>query len=394
MKKFLFSAVLLSCLTMAASLTGCSSDDDMIEQPAVKRNKLSISAYLQKVDGTKAEHNAWVPQDELGLFVKAGGISSNDYGEVDGQVKATYNNSKWTLAPEVSLSTTPAYVFAYYPHSNAVNDGVAVPVEVASQTDYLYSGSGVSASAERAQVALNMKHALCVMSFNVKKNGYIGGEGRLTSVVIRNKSNERTFATAGTLNISTGVITKTVYDQYEIQTSKVIEQSGWTKDFPLSMVIPFQTASTSKVEFVFTIDGKQYIVDVPKNMNFASGQKYLFNLTVKSESMDLDNSNITIEPWGTETQIELDDVMSKAKKFTYTIQANNPNVTYQIANVDVLEGYIDWGDNSPVDAYSASKTHSYSAAGTYNLSVLTKEDIYSASLAVGDLVEADFSEIM
>lgn len=230
--------------------------------------------------------------------------------------------------------------------------------------------------------------------FQCEKNGYIGGEGRLTSVVIRNKSNERTFATAGTLNISTGVITKTVYDQYEIQTSKVIEQSGWTKDFPLSMVIPFQTASTSKVEFVFTIDGKQYIVDVPKNMNFASGQKYLFNLTVKSESMDLDNSNITIEPWGTETQIELDDVMSKAKKFTYTIQANNPNVTYQIANVDVLEGYIDWGDNSPVDAYSASKTHSYSAAGTYNLSVLTKEDIYSASLAVGDLVEADFSEIM
>lgn len=394
MKKFYFSMVLMSVLAMGAVMTGCSSDD-VVDEPVVKGTKLAIDVSLP-VNGeeTKAPISAWSNNDKLGLFVKSSGLGSADYGEVSGQVIATYSGSTWTLTPEVSLTSTPANVYAYFPYSASVTNGISVPVEVASQTDYLYSGTATSASSSNSKIALNMKHALCVFAFNVKKNGYIG-DGQLTTVKIQNKPGYQLIGSAGTMDISTGTITKSAYDAYTISASKTIEDAGWIGELPLAMMIPFSTGSTTGAEFVFTVDGNEYTVDVPANMAYQAGQQYVFNLTINSASMSLDANNIVIIPWGSQSSVDLGGVMTKVKGLAYTLTTTTANEILTVANVGNVTGTINWGDNSASDVYSASKSHNYASAGTYNVEVQSENDITTVEFAHIDKVdEIDFSQII
>lgn len=396
MKRFSFFAALMSMMTLGVSLTGCSSDE-VIDEPIVKGDKLMVEAYLENTENeTKAPISTWAPGSEMGLFVKSSGLSGADYGEVNGQVKAEYSNSLWTLNPEVSLTSSPAKVFAYYPYNVDVTDGTAVPVEIDSQTDYLYSGNAVSASANNSKIALSMKHGLCVFAFSVKSNGYIGDANKLTSINIRNKAGAQLFASEGTMDISTGVITKSAYNGFTITTDKTITSDGWTAgDQPLAMVMPFQTSATSQAEFVFTVDGKEYVVDVPANMNYQAGQQYLFRLTINSSSMELDAANITIVPWGEQTGVDLDDVMTKVKGLTYTLTTTSSAESHEIANVGAVKGTIDWGDNSAEESYAASKTHNFVSAGTYNVQIQAEDEINSVSVSsVQKIDEIDLSQLV
>lgn len=383
---------LVSLLTVGASMTGCSNED-VFEEPVVKGDKLILEAYLDNTE-TKTPISSWADGNSMGLFVKSSGLSGPDYGKVVGQVKATFNSNIWTLTPEVSLSSTPASVYAYFPHDPAVTDGTAVPVEIASQTDYLYSGTAVSASANNAKIALNMKHAFCVFAFNVKSNGYIG-DGKLTSIGMQNKAGATLFASKGTMDISTGVITKSSYDKYTIASDKQITSSGWTKDHPYAMVMPFQTASSSQVEFLFTVDGKTYTVDAPANMNYTAGEQYLFNLTINSSSMELDATNITIVPWGDQTGVDLGGVVTKVAGLTYTMTTTAANASHVIADLGSINGVIDWGDNSAEESYSTSKSHNYAAAGTYNIQVQAEDAVNTVDInTVENIDEIDLSQLI
>ncbi len=394
MKKFYFSIALLSAMAVGASMTGCSNDE-IPEEPTVKGTRLAIKAELEKTqDETKAPMTVWANGNEMGLFVKSSGLTGSDYGEVNGQVKATYNGSAWTLDPQVSLSSTPAYVFAYYPYSNTVTDGTSVPVEVASQTDYLYSGTAVNASSNNASISLTMKHALCVFQFNVKKDGYIGGSAVLTSVKIQNKGGYTLVGSAGTLNISTGVITKSAYEAFTLTSNKTITEAGWDNDRPLAMLMPFQTASTTGAEFVFTVDGKDYTIDVPANMNYLAGNQYVFNLTIKSGSMSLDSSNIQIVPWGNETNVDLGDQVTKVKGLAYTLTTTTAGQSHNAPNVGNLSGTIDWGDNSAQDSYASGKSHNVAAAGKYNVQLQAEDEVNQVEFSQIELIdEIDLSQI-
>lgn len=383
---------LMSLMAIGAGMTGCSNED-MLEEPTVTGNKLVLEAYLDHTE-TKAPVSSWSNGNSMGLFVKSSGLSGSDYGEVVGQVKATINNNIWALSPEVSLSSAPASVYAYFPHDPTVTDGTAVPVEIVSQTDYLYSGYAVSASANNAKIALNMKHVFCVFAFNVKSNGYIG-DGKLTSIGMQNKVGGKLFASKGTMDISTGVITKTSFDKYTITSDKQITSSGWTEAHPYAMVMPFQTASSSQVEFLFTVDGKTYTVDAPANMNYKGGEQYLFNLTINSSSMELDATNITIVPWGDQTGVDLEDVVTKVAGITYTMTTITANANHVIADLGSINGVVDWGDNSAEESYGTSKSHNYTAAGTYNIQVQAEDIVNTVNIkTVENIDEIDLSQLI
>lgn len=389
----------MSLVAMGASMAGCSNEDENLNQPAVKSDKLIVEACLQNNDGdTKAPISAWTAGNSMGLFVKSSGLTGDDYGEVNGQVQAVYNNVAWTVSPEVSLSSTPANVYAYFPYDANVTDGTAVPVEVASQTDYLYSGNAISASASNAKVSLQMKHALCVFAFSVKNNGYIGGEGKLTSIVFKNGAgiDTKLFASKGTMDISTGNIRNLVYDDYTLVTDKTITGNGWgIGEQPLALVLPFQTGSSSQPTFVFTVDGKEYEVAVPKNMSYNAGEQYLFRLTINSTSMELDAANITIVPWGDQTGVDLDDVMTKVKGLTYTLTTITAGESHNVANVGSVNGTIDWGDSSVEESYSATKSHSYASVGTYNVQIQAEDEINTVTVSnIEGIEEMDFSQIV
>ena len=378
-------------LTMGMLLAwGCSDDPEIA---TVQGTTLQIDASLSVPGETKALKTAWANNDKLGLFIKAeNSLSASNYGEVTGQVVGNYNGSSWAAVPSVSLSASSAYVFSYFPYSASVASGSAVPVDITTETDYLYGRSPVTANNSNASVSLSMKHALCVLSFNVKRNGYIG-TGNLTSVTIRNKSGKIKFISSGTMDISTGNITGSAYNGYTISTSKQITESGWTSDLPMAMVVPFSTASPSELELEFVVDAKSYVVDVPVNKSFTAGSKYVINLTINSSTLELDASNITIIPWGSEQSVDLDDVASKVKGVAFTLTTTTSGQSFTGPSLGAVNGTIEWGD-SQTGSYTANATHTYSNAGTYSVQVSTEDAVQTVTFpSITYIDEIDLSQL-
>lgn len=306
MTRIFLKGWLCASLCTALGLSSCS--DEKI--PVVADHQLTVEAYLESADQTKAIKTSWIDTDKIGLFVKqSSNISSADYGEVNGQVVTYFNGTTWALSPAVSLSATPAYVFGYYPYSSTVTNGGAVDVSINSQTDYLYSGAAQTATSSNANVALTMKHAMTVLSFNIKKNGYIGA-GVLNAIQVRNKSGQSKWASAGTMDISSGAITPTAYDAYTHSCNLTIQPSGWTSNLPAIIAVPFATGGASEVEVELTVDSKSYVVSLPNSVSFQPGSKYILTLTINSGSMVIDSNNMTILPWGADQNVDLGGVDS------------------------------------------------------------------------------------
>lgn len=193
------------------------------------------------------------------------------------------------------------------------------------------------------------------------------------------------------MNIATGEIMVTNHNSYTITTDKVIQSDGWTADLPSAMVIPFAN-STQDTEFEFVVDGKTYTVNVPVK-SFNRGDKYIFNLTIKSATMELDANNITIAPWGTEQKIDLDAVVTKVKGLAYTVTTTAANQTMPVANVGNVTGTIDWGDGVS-ENYVSSASHSYPTAGTYNVQVASEDAITDINItSVEKIDEVDLSQL-
>lgn len=377
------------CLSVFASC----EDDAGLEQ-AIPGDKLSLNAYLltvgDQMKNTKSPISSWTSTDQLGVFVKQGDVSSADYGAVSGQVKATYGALSWTLDQEVKLSKQTAYVYAYYPYSATVADPTAIPIEMASQTDFLYAGSGRVASSSSSNVTLPMAHALTLFSFNIRKQ--VGDDCTLNSVQIKSSTGSNVVISEGTLNCATGAITPTAYAPYTFEVNRTIEEGGWTTDLPTALVFPMTVATPSNLEFVFTINQVPYTVKAPAGLDFSRGLKYLLNLNLTGSDLTLDASGITITPWGNGTTVDLDAIELRGPGMAYTITVGS-GAQQTVANVGAVQGTLDWGDGTTQN-YAVGATHTYADAGTYTVGIDTEDDIPTVNLAsVADLDVLDLSKL-
>lgn len=387
MRNWLLLGLLVSWLGI------CLSCDEREEELIASDDLLRIEAHVETGDSTKAVKSLWERGDQLGLFVKVGGsIMAPYYGGVSGQVVGQYSGSEWSLAPKVTLTESAAYVYAYYPYNSSVSDGRTIPIDIATNTDYLYGGNPVTASTARSSVALTMKHALTVLAFNIKRNGYIGN-GLLTSVTIRNTSGYEIFVSEGKMNCATGIISSTAYDSYTITTSKTITETGWSESLPMAMVIPFNTLSPSGVEVVFVVDGNQYVVTVPINKEFLSGQKYVLNLTINSSDLNVDDENITILPWGTDGSVNLSDTMTKVRGVGFTVGTTSSGYVFTVPSIGSAVGTVSWGDNT-TSTYSPGLTHTYVSPGTYSGQLSSESAISTITFKNIDVIEEiDLSQL-
>lgn len=387
MRNWLLLGLLVSWLGI------CLSCDEREEELIASDDLLRIEAHVETGDSTKAVKSLWERGDQLGLFVKAGGsIMAPNYSGVSGQVVGQYSSSAWSLAPKVALTETSAYVYAYYPYNSSVSSGRSIPIDISTNTDYLYGGNPVTASSAHTSVALTMKHALAVLAFNIKRNGYIGN-GQLTSVTIRNTAGYEIFVTEGTMNCATGTISSSAYGSYTITTNKTINESGWTTDLPMAMVIPFNTLSPSGVEVVFVVDGNEYVVTVPINKEFLSGQKYVLNLTINSSDLNVDNENITILPWGTDGTVNISDTMTKVRGVGFTVGTTSSGYVFTVPSIGSAVGTVSWGDNQS-STYASGLTHTYVSPGTYSGQLSSENAISTITFKNIDMIEEiDLSQL-
>ena len=176
------------------------------------------------------------------------------------------------------------------------------------------ASNGKAAGSPDASVALKIKHAMAMVSFRIYNDGTYANTGKLTKIVLKNKSN--TALSQGTnpvMAIKDGTITsnaeKTVTFTRFIGDGYTLKKQGGSglagadaaKDASSKfsiLVLPHNGAKNT-IQVEFTIDNTVYAVDLAANtdaVNWAKGTNTLY--TAKLSGKELTLSSVTVEGWG------------------------------------------------------------------------------------------------
>ena len=168
--KVIFKCMLLAGLPFLAA---CNSDDTDLQM--VQPLQLCVSTGVSE---SRAVVDGWfLPEGgQLGVSLVAADGSAYDgksYNNIP--YTATGNGydipQTWSCTGSVvpSLSTTLGKAVAYYPYNESVTDLTAIPIETASQTDYMYSGWYSYLYYATPKANLTMNHAMAVIKVKVYK---------------------------------------------------------------------------------------------------------------------------------------------------------------------------------------------------------------------------------
>lgn len=330
----------------------CGSDKKSVDVPDPESVELSISTTIQ----TRSVMTSFSSGDRMNLYLKTeASAGSKDF--VSG-VSASLENGNWKISPAVEFKEKEAaYLFAFYPYDGNQVAPAAISVDVASQTDYLYSGNAVAVSYSSPEGVLKMQHALSMLAFNISKEGY-AGEGKLTAVKIAN------IPVKGTLDVSSGVIGNVNTGDYTIVADKQIIAEGWTGELPQMFSLPFASDGKS-VPVVLTVDGKEYSVFLPDG-KIDAGIKYIFRLVMTDGKVlvlpDL-TEKISLDKEGNNPQLGEYGML----RLTYS---GSRVVAPLLSGAQSVNGMIYWGDNTS-ESYLPPLTHGYAEKGTYELMLET-----------------------
>mgnify|MGYP004444575893 FL=1 len=216
----------------------------------------------------------------MNAYVKS--HSSIDAADLVSNAKATNKGGTWHFDPTVKIvQDQNAFIFAAYPYNAAATDPKAIPVDVTTQQDVLYSGTIVPASYNTCHVSLNMKHALSMVAVNVKLDGY-AGQGLLTGITLEG---DGIIATKGTMNVSTGYITPTAYGRLAVTgLNATCTSAGVTGALPAIWAIPFSSKERNDITMTVTIDGKEYKAVLPE-VTMHTGWQYVFRAVLTANGL-------------------------------------------------------------------------------------------------------------
>lgn len=249
-----------------------------------------------------------------------------------GEMAASGTALKLTTVAE--NSTIPVTVFPGTSDSKDTNNTIPTTDNASGTTilsapgeiDYMWAedadnngnpataSNGKAAGSPDASVALKMKHAMAMVSFRIYNDGTYANTGKLTKIVLKNKSN--TALSQGSnpvMAIKDGTITSNaeetvtftrfIGDGYTLkkQGGSGLAGADAAKDASSKfsiLVLPHNGAKNT-IQVEFTIDNTVYAVDLAANtdaVNWAKGTNTLY--TAKLSGKELTLSSITVEGWG------------------------------------------------------------------------------------------------
>ena len=369
--------LLSQLLCIGAMFTACT-DDDTIVQSDKAPLQISVSAKAPAVSRTIIDGSSLPDGSHIGVSVfdaDGGDYDGQDYFNLKYTAAGEGEGQSWSTTTPASLSTTMAVVAAYFPYiDNDALDLTAVPVETASQTDYMYSGAVAGANMSSPEVILNMSHALANIHVNIKKGTYTG-TGEVSQMTVKAAA----FATTATMNVFDGTLDNIDGKGAEF-TQKIIDaaiSAGMVEqDF---LVVPDGSSESGNISLSVTVDGKKFTAGIDYDEAFQHGYTYTYNLTLNNE--DLKVEAVEVLPWGEKASFDegldlYDD--------EYVVEINIPSDGYNyIHNIyNGFVGTIDWGDGKVIDySYTTNRiSHVYTKAGNYIVKAEGKiNSIFSSS---------------
>ena len=314
MKMRIEKMLVMSLLSLA--MFSCSKDDGVIDLPVTPPTPdpeqpvdppaedvlFGINPVIAGiVPVTRGIITNFTDNDRIGLFLTDGELGLNYQENAEAaNVPAMYQQGSWKVEKDLVLSEEGT-AFAYYPYNSKVTDGTVVPLEIESQTDYLYATPSIVD--EKNPIAqIGMKHALSLISVRIRKNDYQHA-GKLTKVEVLDVQQN------GTMNIATGVVTKTGPTAiYSVNRDLVLDDNDLAKT--QMIMLPTVLAEAGNIRFQITVDDKYYIWEVPKSHIWEAGMEYTYTLNLSKTAEELPDLELDVDYWtkyGKDDNIQLED---------------------------------------------------------------------------------------
>ena len=379
--------ILSQLLCIGAIFTACT-DDEVFNQTT---KALQVSVSTEAPAESRAIIDGGYLPDGASIGVT---LTAEDGTAYDGQVFTNLQYTAagegsaqaWSSATPASLSITAGKVIAYYPYYGGDDfDLKAVPVETASQTDYMYAKPVTGINMVSPAANLTMQHAMTDIRINVKKGTYTG-TGEVTKITAKAPA----FATSATMDVETGVFANVSGGGAQFVqelAGTAISSGNVVHDF---LIVPDVKSRSGEVSIFVIIDGKKFAVTVPYTESFQQGFAYTYNLTLDNAALTLDG--VSVAKWGVKEEVD-ESLKFYDDQYIVEIQVPSDNYSYR-HNVGKFVGTIDWGDGTTTEYISPTGSsnvpeHTYATAGTYTVKAegrMTKLDSQLASKNITKLV--------
>ena len=253
-------------------VTSTCDKEELIEQDVHSRLSLSVS-----VDGTMSRaliEDAFPDKTEVGLtLVDAGGSKYDNitYNNIKATAAGTSEAQTWTLASDMLLSGTSGTLYGYYPYLSSVTDITQIPVETASQTDYMYAEPVTGLSEKNHEAVMVYKHMMMGVRLNIVRGPDYEGDGIISSVTVTSDG----IRDKGTFNARTGEYTAFTDATTSVTRNLSMSLGAGNIDF---LVVPIE-GQTASLSFNVTVDGEMYSTQ-DASVTFTKGQLLQWTLTL------------------------------------------------------------------------------------------------------------------
>lgn len=323
---------------LGAFVVSCTKDDitdlpvippdpdpeEPITPPEPKPVFLGINPFIAGIEPvTRGIITNFTDNDRIGLFLTDGELGTNYKGNAETiNVPAMYLQGNWKVDKDIEL-TEEGTAFAYYPYSDRVTDGTVVPLEIESQTDYLYATSA-TVDEKNPIAQIGMKHALSLVSVRIRKNDY-QHEGKLTKIEVID------VQTTGTVNIANGEVTKAgPVTNYVVERNLILDDEDLVKTQMIMLPTVIAEAS-GNIRFQIIIDDKYYTWDVPKSHIWEAGKEYTYTLNLSKTPDELPDLELDVDYWtkyGKDDNITIEDHTQPGSKYYRVVDVEMGSTPY------------------------------------------------------------------
>ena len=363
---------LMAAAVCSAFAVSSCTDDEVLDR--ADKTPLQISVNTESGVSRSLIHDDFLPGGSsigLSLYNSADGLDYDNQGYSNVKFTATGDGADQTwgttgLAP--SVSANEATLVAYYPYNGADDlDLTAVPVETATQTDYMYSGPVTGINNTNAdKVEITMHHALTAVRVQLVLGDY-SGKTDVTDISVSSPA----LGSAATLNTADGALTAITGkgDMLTLPAGFTLAATGTDTDF---LLVPDAEVVSGTTTVTATIDGKTYSAGIEFSKAYQQGYIYTYILTLNNTGLSV--TKVNVNPWKSGND-DSDELQIYIPDDQYIVEIQVPSDNYEfVHNIVNFVGTVDWGDGTKSD-YSTSvtyPTHNYTVAGNY---IVTAEGI-------------------
>ena len=343
--------LLSQLLCIGAVFTACT-DEEVVNQADKAPLQVSVNTSLAK-QSRSIVHGEWLPAGST-IGVSLFDTEGDDYdgqGYYNIQYKATgaEEDQTWaSMGVTPAVSANEAVLVAYHPYNDDEDlDITAIPVEIASQTDYMYSGqvTGITNAAPKADIVLD--HALTAIRFKLVLGDFTG-DASVSEIAVASPA----LASSATLNAADGSLDNIAGqgDKFALPVDFGLVAGGTDNDI---MFVPDAAVESGVTTVSATIGGKKYTAGIEFDEAYKQGYIYTYTLTLNNSGFAV--TKVNVKPW--ETGTDDSAVLQPEKDDTYVIKivayndyATNNEFVFGHNVVDFI-GTIDWGDGT-TDTYA------------------------------------------